>query len=58
MTVHRAYRQINNQKKIQDLKSKDANCNVKFPDNVKLIGDLAEKCLELIQKSSINGKIR
>ncbi|HYV52189.1 MAG TPA: DNA methyltransferase, partial [Candidatus Eisenbacteria bacterium] len=52
MTVHRAYRQINNQKKIQDLKSKDANCNVKFPDNVKLIeGDLAEKCRDIQAKS-------
>ena len=52
MTVHKAYRQINNQKKIQDLKSKDANYNVKFPDNVKLIeGDLAEKCKDIQAKS-------
>ncbi|MGA9149614.1 MAG: ParB N-terminal domain-containing protein, partial [Candidatus Nitrosopolaris sp.] len=54
MTVHKAYRQINNQKKIEDLKSKGANCNVKFPDDVKLIeGDLAEKCKD-IQAESID----
>lgn len=45
MTVHKAYRQINNQKKTQNLISKGVNCNVKFLDDVKLIeGDLAEKC--------------
>jgi DNA modification methylase len=54
MTVHKAYRQINNQKKIQNLISKGANCNVKFTDDVKLIeGDLAEKCKD-IQAESID----
>jgi len=52
MTVHKAYRQINNQKKTQNLISKGANCNVKFPDDVKLIeGDLAEKCKDIPAKS-------
>jgi ParB-like chromosome segregation protein Spo0J len=52
MTVHKAYRQINNQKNIRDLISKGANCKVKFPDDVKLIeGGLAEKCKDIPAKS-------
>jgi hypothetical protein len=52
MTVHKAYRQINNQKKVQDLISKGANCNVRFPDGVKLIeGDFVEKCKDISAES-------
>ena len=52
MTVDRAYRQINSQKKLQDLKSKGANYNVRFPDDVKLIeGDFVEKCKDIQAKS-------
>src|SRR5215831_1896730 len=48
MTVHKAYRQINNQKKTESLISEGVNCNVKFPDDVKLIeGDLVEKCKDI-----------
>jgi len=48
VSINKVYRELENQKKRQDLISKGANVNVKFPDDLNLIpGDFIEKCKDI-----------
>jgi 16S rRNA G966 N2-methylase RsmD len=48
ISIPKAYRQLENQKKRQDLLSKDANSNVQFSENIRLfLGDFIEKCKDI-----------
>jgi 16S rRNA G966 N2-methylase RsmD len=46
--IDKVYRELENDRKRQDLISKGANVNLKFPDDVNLIaGDFTEKCKDI-----------
>ena len=52
ITINKAYRQLKNQEKRQDLLSNAVISNVQFPDNIHLIeGDFIEKCKEIPDNS-------
>ena len=52
ITINKAYRQLKNQEKRQDLLSKAVISNVQFPGNIHLIeGDFIEKCKDIPDNS-------
>jgi DNA modification methylase len=52
ITINKAYRQLKNQEKRQDLLSNTAVSNVQFPDNIDLIeGDFREECKDIADNS-------
>ncbi len=52
ITIDKAYRQLKNQERRQNLPSNAVISNVQFPDNIHLIGgDFIEKCKEILDNS-------